>query len=198
MRRLLEYVPAPLLVGLAAFACFLFGWRLGGRPVPAALVARVDTVLLEGRAVHDTVVQLVRVARLERDTVVQLLAGADTIRILAQDTSRSCSERLAWWGRLDSLQVDAGARCLAALGKLDSAATKADRHGQRSDSTLKEARGYLRRPPRWSLGPVWEAGRLTPVGGELLREVGPLRLGLQLTDGAGESATVRATLQLRF
>lgn len=65
------------------------------------------------------------------------------------------------------------------------------------DSLSRVAR-HARRMPRWAAGPVWEPGRLLPVGGRLDRELGPIRVSVEVTDGPAEGATGRIGVLLRF
>lgn len=52
--------------------------------------------------------------------------------------------------------------------------------------------------PKWAAGPLWEPGGAVPVGGYLSRDVGPLVVSVQATDGPGEPATARLGLGVRF
>ena len=204
---------AGLLAGL------LLGWRLwAARPADPALLASIDTVLVAGPAFHDTLriiertgtAQGARAARAEARAdslaaaAARLGAQADSALALARDSGAALAYRTGERDRLreEIAEVRAANRAIAdARTTFYQGMVRAEARVTALEAALAEARGGLvraRPAPRWAAGAMWEPGRAVPVGGFVAREVGPLRLQLEATDGPTERPTARLAAGLRF
>lgn len=203
---------AGLLAGL------VLGWRLWhGRPPAPELIARIDTVLAAGPAVHDTLRVVVRtgaaagaradtaLARADSLAAVAARLGqvADSLATVAGDSAYALVVRTQERDRLREqlVEVRAANRSLAEQRTLYFQGLQtAERRIRRLEDNLQAASdelGRAARPPAWTAGPLWEAGRLAPVGGYVARELGPFRVQLEATDGPGEPATLRLGFGIR-
>lgn len=204
---------AGLLAGL------LLGWRLWhGRPPAPTLLARLDTVLVAGPAIHDTLRLFTaagQAAEARHDAALhradslaveaaRLGVRADSLAALAGDSAWALVVRTEERDRLreENQEVRAANRALAdARSQFYRGMVLAEARIAVLEPALAKARAALAAagaPPRWSAGAVWEPGSATPVGGYLARVAGPLQVSLQLTDGPRESPTVRGAVGLRF
>lgn len=216
MRRALTAVGCAAAAGL--LAGLLLGWRLwSGRPVAPALVARIDTVLVQGPAVRDTLRVLTQGARAQlargaaavaradsaEARAARLGVTADSLLELVGDTAAALIARTA---ERDSLRETVVNLRAAHRGAVEAAAlfslgqVVAEGRINQLEATLGEARATLvrlRPQPRWAAGALWEPGSPVPVGGFVSREVGPFRVQLEASDGPQEPGTVRLGLALR-
>lgn len=204
---------------LALAAGILLGWLLWGRGrVPeAVLIARVDTVLTAGPAVHDTLRIHLRAAQAHRDSSAERAADAER-DALAADTARQAADSLALRGDLPGALAACGQRataleqaadqwraallqCGLATAAADSGRALALRRADTLEALLGAAGGALRRArpaPRWAAGALWAPGRSIPVGGWLARRTGPLALLVAVTDEPQEPARLRLGVGLSW
>lgn len=173
--------------------------RATGRSSPA-LMARIDTVLVAGPAVHDTITRFSRQGTAHADTSARLVARIDSLTrqlafahlmrdsllALTGDTGAayaSCTAEVhELWAR-DSLWRLANRQCAIAVGKKDSALTVAEGRLSVVEPLLRDANTALaraRRSPRWTALALWNTKSPTPVGAELLRNVGPVAVSVQV------------------
>jgi len=203
---------------LALGAGLLLGWILWGRsPSPATVQAAID----RAERAESLAAQNSQTVALLTQQASDLTQRADSLSRLAaiprQQARRAVDTVLVRLGRGDSTNAIAsllGAfRGCEAAARLDSLALTACRaSGAAKDSALAlltVSNDSLRaaglgsvavltrlKPTRWAAGVLLERGG--PVGGYLERDVWMLRLGVQLTDGANEPATIRVSAGIRF
>lgn len=189
-------------IAVSALLLFLVGFALGrntGKANPA-LLARIDTVLVAGPAVHDTITRYRREEHAHADTAAQLVAqleatraqlalarmARDTALALTHDTGAAyaaCQVENDALAARDLRWRDANRQCAVAVGKADSALTVAEGRLNLVESSLHDAWAALkhaRERPKWAVGAV-TTERLKLVGGALSRDVGPLMLQGMLT-----------------
>jgi len=178
---------------LAALIGFALG-RNTGKANPV-LIARIDTVLVAGPAVHDTITRYRRQEQAHADTSARIAAqleatraelalarmARDTALALTHDTGAAyaaCQVENDTLLARDGRWRDSNRQCAIAVGKADSALAVAEERLSVVESSLKDSWDALKRTrerPRWAIGAV-TTERLKPIGAALSRDLGPLVL----------------------
>jgi hypothetical protein len=141
-------------------------------------------------------------AELHGAAAVALAAAGDTAAALRATQAQVQTMTLAYEGCLEATRLDSLAlvRCQATSAEKDTALAL---HRQTVDGLLLAVTDLRQilvrlRPRRWAVGSVFQLGHLPLVGGGVDRDLGPVRVRIEVTDGPSEHLTGRLAIGLRF
>lgn len=206
----------PLWIAAAVLVGLLLGWWLH-RPDPKA-VAKIDAALADSlKAERDSLrAALVTALAFPRDSSPAQHV-ADSLRKQRKakpDTGTTApipGARVVLYATYAAVREEADSAEAAHVQHLAADSAHADtlnrkflaydasvqkRFGE-LEKALRDARTNMRKPLKWAAGVVTE-GRLNPVGGYLMRDMGPLQIGANVTDGKDEPLTFRIMGGLHF
>jgi hypothetical protein len=196
--------PKALALGLLIGLCL--GWVIRGKPrpivIPPALQAQVHQV--QASHLPDTLTKFI--AQVDNSQKVRQIGKDSVARVLTrieQSPDSMCLQNIRQAIRAAAYYNE---RWIGAEGQLSLSLAYL---GAARDTLMLDREvvdglvgiiNHARQPKplRWAAGPVFELGRLVPVGGSLDRDLGPIRARLEVTDGPGEPVTARFGLEVRF
>jgi hypothetical protein len=188
--------------GWSLLLCLAVGFAFGRNTgkVSSELIAKTDTILVAGPAVHDTIVRYKWHEAAHKDSMTKLASQADSISVVAYTLELTRDSLLsiahdtaaaydACVEQTDSLKASnrrwkrANTQCALAVGQADSALYVAEGRISQLQPALEDANKALKRArirPKWGAMALWGTKSPMPVGGLLTRDIGPVIFGVQV------------------